>query len=284
VYLATNQGLYVLNSDLTPAAQFGERQDNSENSAQMPGVFRKVNGIGVMSNGDVVIADTNSYFSQVIRISPADIAASTETAAIPPPPSDAPPPAVDAPVPTADTSAASGDTGGGSGGSLADALQSGDAPSADDGSKGGALPQWATMLVATSEYTDRDWSMAQATGAPDTFECGDFVTSWASAEPASQEVLTFFYAQAVIPTQVNVHQTYNPGSIIQVVVVPADGTQPIVLPNSADPIGNTPCPGVFTVNITGVTVPVNAVVVYLDQGPEDHWTEIDAVELVGNAP
>jgi sugar lactone lactonase YvrE len=261
VYVATNSGLYVLDSTLAVTAQFGARQDTSDTPPMAPGEFIKVEGIGVTSDGDVVIADSNSSYSQVIRITPSAIPSGTETAA------------------AGDTTAASGDTGGGS---LADALQNSDElPGAD---APGSIRQWATTIFATSEYTDFDWNAMQASGAPDTLDCGDYVTAWASAEPGTQDLVTAIYAQPVIPTQVNVYITYNPGSIQSVTLVPTDGSLPIEIPNSNNPIGNTPCPGVFTVNITGVTAPVNGVILYLDQGPVDHWTEIDAIELVGNAP
>jgi hypothetical protein len=88
----------------------------------------------------------------------------------------------------------------------------------------------------------------------------------------------------VIPRQVNVYQVYNPGSIVNIAVVDAETGDRIDLPNSIDAPGNTPCPGVFTVDISDINRPVSGVVIYLDQSVLGTWNEIDAVELVGVAP
>jgi hypothetical protein len=53
------------------------------------------------------------------------------------------------------------------------------------------------------------------------------------------------------------------------------------LPNSTDSPGNTDCPGVFTLDVSSVDVPIDFVVIYLDQAIGGSWNEIDAVELVG---
>lgn len=148
-------------------------------------------------------------------------------------------------------------------------------------SGGDAVRQWASSATGTSQFGTSNWSFAQATGAPDTADCGDRVTAWASASSRGSDMLALEFDQAVIPTQVNIHQTYNPGSIIRVELTNTSTSTVIEVPNSADPPGNTPCPGVFTLNITGVSTPVNGVIIYLDQTIGGNWNEIDAVELVG---
>jgi hypothetical protein len=91
------------------------------------------------------------------------------------------------------------------------------------------------------------------------------------------------YEQPVVPTQINIYQTYGPGAIVKVELVAAEDDQIIELPNSADPPGNTACPGVFTVNVDEALPPVDAVIIHLDQTITGDWDEIDAVELVGAA-
>ncbi|MBN8634718.1 MAG: tetratricopeptide repeat protein [Anaerolineae bacterium] len=145
---------------------------------------------------------------------------------------------------------------------------------------GDELRQWASSATATTEYTADAWSAMQASGAPDTTECADIRTAWASSDSRGVDSLTLTYAQAVVPTQINIYQTLGPGSITGVQVVTVDGDV-IDLPNSVDPPGNTPCPGVFTVDVTGVTPLVSGVIVNLDQSIGQGWNEIDAVELVG---
>ena len=86
----------------------------------------------------------------------------------------------------------------------------------------GDLRQWASRANATSQYGDQRWSAQQATGAPDTDKCGDFPTAWASSSSNSVEALTVYYDVAVYPTQVNIYQTYNPGSITGIELLGAE--------------------------------------------------------------
>lgn len=145
----------------------------------------------------------------------------------------------------------------------------------------GVIEQWASTADGTSQYTDTSWNFLQATGEPNTFDCGDIVTAWASASSSGQESLTVGFEQAVIPTQINIYQTYNPGSIVRVEIGNPANEINIELPDSADPVGNTPCPGVFTLDISGIDTPINEVTIYLDQSAIGSWNEIDAVQLVG---
>ncbi len=155
-------------------------------------------------------------------------------------------------------------------------------------SSGVEVRQWAIRAEATSQYTSSSWSAQQAAGAPDTPACGDNSTAWASATATGQDALTLYYATPVIPTQINVHQTFNPGAIVLVEVLPADGSAPIPVFSGRDT--TTACPGVFSVDV-GATVgpvippgggaPVNAVRITLDQSLTNNWNEIDAVELIG---
>jgi hypothetical protein len=142
--------------------------------------------------------------------------------------------------------------------------------------------QWAARAEATSEYSYPQYGAVQATGAPDTVGCGDFPTTWASQTISNYDQLTLFYDTPVIPTAINIYQTFGRGSIVQVDVVTTSG-EIISLPNSADPPTIPPiCPGVFTVDVSGFDVgTVNGVVITLDQTIRGMWNEIDAVELVG---
>lgn len=144
------------------------------------------------------------------------------------------------------------------------------------------LRQWASSAEGSSQYGENQWSFAQATGAPNTPTCGDNDTAWASAESSGRAVLRVTFEQPVIPTQINIHQTFNPGAIVAVDVGSATNPNKVLtLPNSADPPGNTACPGVFTLNVSNVKTPVNTVIIYFDQAITGSWNEIDAVELVG---
>jgi hypothetical protein len=139
--------------------------------------------------------------------------------------------------------------------------------------------QWASDVVASSQFGDESWSAEQALGAPDVFACEDNVSAWASAESTGEDTLTLFYEKPVVPTQINIFQTFTPGSITAVDLIPAEGDDLITIDNSADP--GTDCPGVFSINLPEDLPEVMGVVIYLDQSIGGSWNEIDAVELVG---
>ncbi len=142
------------------------------------------------------------------------------------------------------------------------------------------LRQWADTATASSEYSSDAWSATQATGAPNTTECADTRTAWASSDSRGVDFITLQYAQPVIPTQVNIYQTLGPGSITSVQLVTVSGAL-IDVPDSADPPGNTDCPGIFTLDLSGITDQVIGVTINVDQTIGEGWNEIDAVELVG---
>jgi hypothetical protein len=144
--------------------------------------------------------------------------------------------------------------------------------------------QWATAAEATSQYGDDSWSAMQATGAPDTEECGDIPSAWASASSTGEDVLLLTYDDAVVPTEVLIHQTYNPGAITRVELALSTDDATYVIEDSDDPPGNTDCPGVFEVDASPIDTPVDTVIIYLDQTITEDWNEIDAVELVGIPP
>ncbi|GAB4570935.1 MAG: hypothetical protein Kow0077_06320 [Anaerolineae bacterium] len=113
---------------------------------------------------------------------------------------------------------------------------------------GTTLNQWAAAAEATSQYGDSSWSAAQATGAPDTTECGDITTAWASATATGYDALTLYFDTPVTPQTINIYQTYNPGAIVMVEVLPADGSPPITVFEGVDE--TRACPGVFSVPVT----------------------------------
>lgn len=148
----------------------------------------------------------------------------------------------------------------------------------------GEVRQWASSAEATSEYSSNGWDAGQATGEPDSLGCGDYSTSWASATSTEAASLTVMFDTPVIATEVNIHQTYTPGSIVSIELL-LEGGDTLEVPDSADPVGNTECPGVFTIDVSGLSAePVVGVTINVDQSIGGNWNEIDAVELVGTQP
>jgi hypothetical protein len=143
----------------------------------------------------------------------------------------------------------------------------------------GALSQWAVAASASSQYGDDDWSANQATGEPDTPECGDIATAWASETSSGVDWLRVEYETPVIPLRIAIYETLNPGAIVKVETVSTDGETAVVYEAQAAPVET--CPRVLEIQTIGAFQAVNAVVISLDQSAHPGWNEIDAVELVG---
>ncbi len=140
--------------------------------------------------------------------------------------------------------------------------------------------QYAASATADNSRGTLDYSAVQAAGPPNTLTCGDARTAWASLNPTGPATLTLLYAQLVIPTQITVYQSFNPGYIRYVNVRDAAGKIHTVYSANAAPGG--PCPGILTIDIPNADYGANTVLLLLDQtGSAGGWNEIDAVQLVG---
>jgi hypothetical protein len=127
-----------------------------------------------------------------------------------------------------------------------------------------------------------NWSVLQAVGPPDTPGAGDIVTAWASATTDSQkEWLILDYEKPVIPTQIDVHENYNPGALERVSVFDETG-QEITIWQGTDPTAPTMSRGVSSV-VASVNFKTSRVKIYLDSPRVPGWNEIDTVGLQDNA-
>lgn len=141
--------------------------------------------------------------------------------------------------------------------------------------------QWGATAKASSEYSSSDWAAHQATGAPDTPDCGDYETAWASAEQYSVEWLEVSFAKVVIPTEVNIYESHTPTQIVKVEILDDSGVYHEVY--TGTPQG-TSCPYVLSIPIQNASYQATAVKLTVDQSQLNlAWDEIDAVELVGIA-
>jgi hypothetical protein len=145
--------------------------------------------------------------------------------------------------------------------------------------KSSTLRQWASSASASSEYGSDSWSAAQVIGSPDTSECGESTTAWASSYYDGVDWLEVGFATPVVPTQINIYETYNPGSIVKVEVRDEEGSFHTVY--EATPAYVEECPRTFKINISDIDFKVTSVLISLDQSILMEWDEIDAVELVG---
>ena len=127
-----------------------------------------------------------------------------------------------------------------------------------------------------------NWSVFQAVGPPDTPGAGDIVTAWASATTDSQkEWLILDYEKAVIPTEVFVHETCNPGALERVSIFNEAG-QEIPVWQGADPTAPGSSRGVSNIPIAA-NFKTSRVKIYLDSPRVPGWNEIDTVGLADNA-
>ena len=141
------------------------------------------------------------------------------------------------------------------------------------------VDQWAFSATASSEYGNPDWAATQATGAPDTPECGDYQTAWASSASDGVDWLELSYEFPVVPGRINIYETHSPGFIVRVEVVDEDGYYYTIW--EGEPASVDECPRVLSIPVTGIDSPVAGVRIHLDQSEGGNWNEIDAAELVG---
>ncbi len=152
----------------------------------------------------------------------------------------------------------------------------------DDGSTAqGGKRQWATSATASSEYGSTSWAAKAATGAPDVSTCGDNGNAWASQGTDTVEWLELGYENAVIPGQVNIYQTYNPGQIVKVELLDNNGKYHEIYSAQAAKSGQ--CPATLEIQVQNADYKAVAVKITVDQSVLKSWAEIDAVELVSVA-
>lgn len=144
----------------------------------------------------------------------------------------------------------------------------------------GVEHQWASTATASSEYSNPEWSAMQATGQSDTLECGDYATAWASANANTVEWIELGYDCPVLPTEVNIIQTYTPNQVVKVELLDLEGNYYTIYTGTPQDESDN-CPFVLHIPVEGINRQVEGVKITLDQSVIGYWNEIDAVELVG---
>ncbi|MSZ71643.1 MAG: hypothetical protein F2716_04860 [Actinobacteria bacterium] len=126
------------------------------------------------------------------------------------------------------------------------------------------------------------WSASRATGEPDVVDCGDNGMAWAPSTTSEVATLTVQFGTPVVPSEINVVQSYNPGTITSIEVVDVNGDSTVVY--SGVPKVGADCPAASAFPVTGVTTAVDEVNITIDETVLDlGWSEVDAVQLVGIA-
>lgn len=140
--------------------------------------------------------------------------------------------------------------------------------------------QWAATAQATSERDAVAGGAVQAAGPPNTSDCGDAETAWATQFPNSSASLTLLFPELVTPTGLYVHQTFNPGFITLITLTDIYGEEHIVYQAVPQAIGQ--CPLVLYVPIDDADYQSNRVTITVDQSTSaGGWNQIDAVQMIG---
>lgn len=146
--------------------------------------------------------------------------------------------------------------------------------------QGKPINQWANYAVATTQYQSNNWSAKQATGAPDTLECGDLVTAWASESSEGVDTIDLLYPQPVYAIAVNIFQSYSPDQVVLVELIGVDDNQVEILRKRPTVVST--CPYRLQIKFDRTDFLVKGVSITIDQSIlGTSWNEIDAVELVG---
>lgn len=148
---------------------------------------------------------------------------------------------------------------------------------------GELIREWASAGEATSEYGSSDWSGQQAAGAPNTLTCGDHITAWAVPESDSVEsIMLYYYDPPLIPTEINIVQSYNPSQVVKVELLDAYGEYSDAMIYESEPKATDECPYTLSIPVTGIDYLVMGVRITIDQSVLGlGWNEIDAVQLIG---
>jgi hypothetical protein len=143
-------------------------------------------------------------------------------------------------------------------------------------------PYWYVWRdKAAEQKPKRPWGPEQATGRPDTWpQQGDLVTAWASLTPdGQQEWLLLEYARPVVPREVHVYETFNPGAVNRVTAFDLTGKE-VELWKGNDPTAAGSGKGISKIACKKVKFLTNRIKIYIDSPAVVGWNEIDAVGLV----
>lgn len=145
-----------------------------------------------------------------------------------------------------------------------------------------AAGQWAAGATAKSSYSNPNYGPAKATGAPDVGVAGDSIDAWCPGQQNSgTDWLEVTFARPARATEVRVRQNHNPGAIVKVEAVAADGTVQVWWEGKDPHVA----PAIRAITWFGVRVPptpyaVAKIKLTLNLAAVPGWKQIDAVQLV----
>jgi ligand-binding sensor domain-containing protein len=141
---------------------------------------------------------------------------------------------------------------------------------------------WAAGASANSSAGETRYHADQALYEPNTLACGDFVTAWQPAEDSLEATLELYFDIAILPAEVHVAQSFQPGQITRVEVVTVDGETLTIYDASEDAYAPSPdCPVTNVFWMPEVEALINQVRLTVARDESDPWTQIDAVGIWG---
>jgi hypothetical protein len=145
--------------------------------------------------------------------------------------------------------------------------------------------QWASEASASSAYGTTRYDAMQATGAPNVPAYADHPNAWCpSNSDKGIEWIELTYAKPVHATEVRVRQNYSPGTVVKLEAFALDGTGH-TLWEGHDPNTYPPRQTVWlVVRFPRTDFAVQRLKVTLDTRLVRSWNQLDAVQLVGDAP
>lgn len=143
--------------------------------------------------------------------------------------------------------------------------------------------QWAAGATAKSSYSNPNYGPAKATGAPDVSVAGDSIDAWCPGQQnAGTDWLEVTFAKPTRAIEVRVRQNHNPGAIVKVEAVAADGSVHVWW-EGKDPHVAPPIRAItwFGVRVPPTPYAVAKIKLTLNLAAVPGWKQIDAVQLVG---
>jgi hypothetical protein len=142
------------------------------------------------------------------------------------------------------------------------------------------LRQWASEAEASSEYGSSDFSAQQVTGEPNTPECGDAPTAWASVSQDTVEWINAYFQVPTYASEIRIIETYYPDQVAKVELIDMQGQFFPVYTGQPQWLDG-PCPYVLSVPVAQGDLLAQGVHITIDQTVVRNWNGIDAVEIIG---
>ncbi len=148
--------------------------------------------------------------------------------------------------------------------------------------EGGQVLLWAVGAAASSNAGDAAYHASRATGKPDTFLCGDYVTAWQPSEEEREAWLELDYLPHILANGIHIEQSNRPNQVSRVELFTVDGERITIYDSRQEaPVGTGECPASLVLTVPDMDALVRSVRITVERDADEAWTQIDAVGLTG---